>query len=727
MWGSLTRAERRVKEAIAAGSVADLSDLNDKAIRADILLKFCCESTARWRVAPEGVRVQNGKIIGQLRFSNRKLSCPLWIRDSDVADGIDLTNSQTKTIDLSRSRLGEIMANQLRLDGDMICEDAQIRGCFHLSNAVIEGQFLANRATFDNSASDAIEAQGSVSAGFFLDSARLEGTCNINGATIKGPFSAVSATFRRVDGTAINAQSLRCAGFHAETAEIYGTCDISGANVEGQFFANNARFEHPTGDAINAQECEMQGFFVNGSTVVGVCDINNSTIDGHFEANGANFSNPTGNAIRADAARIGSLFMRSDDGEATQVSGTIDLIRAHIKHDLHLRGISISGAQYVAIAARGLLVEGSAHIDEGSRVDGAIHFGGADIRGRLKLTGSKITSAMLARRRPDQPMPAVSDQARNDRSASWDAYAIDLSEAKVGHLLLPDTAETRPRGIIELSRARVGTFTDFKAAWPPQLNRWNRHYLKRPCDDAGRDADHLCLDGFEYEHLDNPDGLPIGDIGPVAKARIDWLHGQSRDDLFERLRPQPWRQLGKVLAQQGYEDDARSLSIERRVAQRYAKGMPAAARTLSWMLHQLADYGFNPWKTVGWSALLVLLFALVYFGAAYDAGSPDDPLAFNQKVFVQTLAADFTPGAQSMKEAQERLRELYPRFDPLMYSLDVFLPFVDLGIEKYWRVNTITQFGKLLYYLSVLEGIVGAVLVSLTVTGFTGLLTRDER
>jgi hypothetical protein len=286
--------------------------------------------------------------------------------------------------------------------------------------------------------------------------------------------------------------------------------------------------------------------------------------------------------------------------------------------------------------------------------------------------------------------------------------------------------EERPRGVVDLSRARIGTFTDFKAAWPPKVDRTSRACIDRPCGGDGRDADHLILDGFEYEHLDNPDGLPFGETGPVAKARIDWLHGQSREDIFDRLKPQPWRQLGKVLAAQGYEDDARTIAIERRVAQRYAKGMPRAPRLLSRLLHLLADYGFNPWKSVGWSAVVVSIFALLYFVPTWWCGEAGQPLGANQRVFVRTLPADFVPAIASVPEAEKQLLLVYPAFDPLIYSLDVFLPLVDLGTERFWRANTTNGLGMVLYYLSILEGIAGAVLLSLIVTGFTGLLTRDQ-
>jgi hypothetical protein len=405
----------------------------------------------------------------------------------------------------------------------------------------------------------------------------------------------------------------------------------------------------------------------------------------------------------------------------------INLTHAHIARDLDLKGAQIRAGYHLAIAARGLVVKGSVYIEHGTCVDGGIRFGGAEIKGQLRLTKSKITSARLARTRSQDPLPPAPAAAESPDSSEWTCCALDLSEAKIGHLVMPGTAETRARGIVDLSRARVGTFTDFKAAWPPKMDRVSRSCTGRPSDDDGRDADHLVLDGFEYEHLDNPDGLPAGETGPVAEARYDWLHGQSRDDIFERLRPQPWRHLGKILSQQGYEDDARSIAIERRVAQRYAKGMPRAAKVLSWTLHKLADYGFNPWKTMRWSAIVVGGFALVYLFPALDCDSQTHLLAADQTVFVRTVPADFVPGASSYEQSKQLAAGVYPSFDPLMYSLDVFLPFVDLGMEKYWRANSTTWPGVLLYYLSVLEGIIGAVLISLVVTGFTGLLTRDER
>ena len=634
----LSEAEERLKGAAAAGNIANLEG---KSIRSVFIELLCCGGRPDWPVAPAGVRLSGGRIVGRIELGNRVLQQPLWLHDADIPAGLNFSNSHTKTIDLSESRIAgsqaAFEANKMHVDGDLV-------------------------------------------------------------------FTA---------------------------AKLVGSCEIGEASISGRFIASGATFENPGGDAIQARGYASSDFIIDDATVNGACDLTGAKITGQLSANGATLNNLQGEAITASVSNIGSWFMRSGDveqgGKIMLVRGMINLTRAHIVHDLDFKGASLTGGHYMAIAARGLVVGGSVYFEDQTKIDGCVYFGAADIKGGLRLTGSVITSALLARTRDTDPLPPVLAGGEEHETFRWNRYAVDLSEAKVALLFMPETQEARPRGIVDLSRGRIGTFTDFKAAWPPKIDRTTRICEQRPCDQDGRDADHLVLDGFEYEHLDNPDGLPIGQTGPVAQARLDWLHGQSRDDIFERLRPQPWRQLGKVLADQGYEDDARIIAIERRVAQRYAKGMRITARVLSWLLHHVADYGFNPWKTIGWSAGVVLVFSLVYYGVAARHGIKGKPLAADQLVFVRTLPADFVPAVADPKQAEEQLLRVYPQFDPFMYSLDVFLPLVDLGTEKYWRANTTTGVGTVVYYLSIFEAFIGAVMLLLIVTGFTGLLTRDER
>ena len=151
----------------------------------------------------------------------------------------------------------------------------------------------------------------------------------------------------------------------------------------------------------------------------------------------------------------------------------------------------------------------------------------------------------------------------------------------------------------------------------------------------------------------------------------------------------------------------------------------------------LALYGFNPWRTVVWMMLFVGLFAGIWAWAATGCGRAD---CKDEQVFVMALKGNFS-------QDDAKAAAAYPDFNPLAYSLDVFVPFVDFGFETHWRPNIgygplgetlppdalaprqagpVLTFGAVLYGLYVLEMVIGLVLTSLAVTGFTGLLRGDE-
>ncbi len=100
---------------------------------------------------------------------------------------------------------------------------------------------------------------------------------------------------------------------------------------------------------------------------------------------------------------------------------------------------------------------------------------------------------------------------------------------------------------------------------------------------------------------------------------------------------------------------------------------------------------------------------------------------------------------------EEKFEQRYPGFHSLAYSFDVFVPFVSFGYEDHWRPNLdfgpiaelplpffqdgpmaggkqpkpatlAITIGGILYVLGVIESILGLVLTSLMVTGFTGML-----
>jgi len=229
----------------------------------------------------------------------------------------------------------------------------------------------------------------------------------------------------------------------------------------------------------------------------------------------------------------------------------------------------------------------------------------------------------------------------------------------------------------------------------------------------------------------------------IALARARWLNGQPEGDLVSHFNPQPWRQAALVLREMGYDDAARSIAIQRRARERLADDIPRFHAWVSWILHKTADYGFNPWKTVYYLALLSLLCSVIFWWGLASCGGWNGLTNSDCRggpAYTQVLYGEL--------EGANRETAAYPTFNPLIYSVDRVLPIPDLGMERFWRPNTdawlklrnpmlkvsnqelignMLPIGRILYAFSALGAFLGTILVAIAVTGFTGILTRDER
>ena len=133
----------------------------------------------------------------------------------------------------------------------------------------------------------------------------------------------------------------------------------------------------------------------------------------------------------------------------------------------------------------------------------------------------------------------------------------------------------------------------------------------------------------------------------------------------------------------------------------------------------------------------VTLFAGIWWWASLGCARAD---CKDEEVYVMALKGNY--GQDDTKSEQK-----YPGFVPFAYSLDVFLPFVNLGYKEHWRPRTDYQpiaviplpaaswhgrqtlqitLGGMLYAAYVLEMLLGLVLASLAVTGFAGMLKGDD-
>ena len=196
--------------------------------------------------------------------------------------------------------------------------------------------------------------------------------------------------------------------------------------------------------------------------------------------------------------------------------------------------------------------------------------------------------------------------------------------------------------------------------------------------------------GFKFQRADH------ASVDTLAE-RLKWL--RSSDD--GTYHPQPYEQWIRFFKQEGFEEGAREVAIQKlRCRRRHA---PFVRRCAEWMfLDLLVGYGYKPWKAL-FAAALIVAIGSVYF-----------QVAFNNSW---------------LGRAKEQVRvgatqESYPRFYSVAYTLDLFLPLVDLRQADYWIPSHSRQETPL-WIATWAEVGFGWVLSTLFLSAVTGVVRRE--
>ena len=456
------------------------------------------------------------------------------------------------------------------------------------------------------SAEDAFNARGAeVGSDLIINGAVITGGVHLSRAHIAGELSARGAQIvgLRQDWAIAAPGLIVDQGVALSGAKLAGGMSFAGARIGQNLNASTIEIDG-SGRAVEADVMHLAGnWIMRGSKIKGSVRFAGAQINGQVAFTESRIEGSGDLAIRADGASIrGGWFM----GRA-HIKGLVRLPAAHLGNEMRLRATTIEVATGPALFANGVRIARELVLDGGFATKGGVALDHAEIEGQIDLTGSRIVSAALGR--GGTPFKSNYDPLLEAR---YDDSALSLVDTRLDRLIMPQTAADRPRGIVDLSRAHVGSYEDTAAAWHPPLRGRKKGERGRSAD--GRDIDHMVLDGFVYDHLEHPTGTPAEDGAPsdggrAARVRRQWLEGQSDHDLDTHFKPQAWMQLASRLAAQGYHDDAREIAIARRRRQRKGRSAGRSARLQGWLLDVFALYGFNPWRTVMWMAFFILMFA----------------------------------------------------------------------------------------------------------------------
>ncbi|MCB1520179.1 MAG: hypothetical protein KDJ37_06340 [Hyphomicrobiaceae bacterium] len=784
----MSDAERRLVAAAARGEIADLGG---REIRGAVLRDLLAEARSGWTLPASGLVVARAVIIGGLDLEGAVVTRPVTLTECKLepagagSAALNIRDARLPRLSLNTCIVsGDILADRAVMAGGLSIGGGAVDGVFHARAAIIEGTLALEGARIGNGAASLYAAgiriagplvlrqseffgaaglQRAVLGGVLhgerlrvvaesgaaldLESARAEGDILLEGAQISGGLAMRHA---EVAGR-VAADGLICApgGIDAAGAGITYGLALDGARLEGALKIEGARIGrglsacrieiHGGETAIGADVVVVAGNVdLKGAKLVGQISCPGAEISGQFRLTGARLFGAA-TALRADGAVIrGGCFM-----SRTVVVGIVRFPAAEIGNQLRLSGASLKVDRGAALLAAGVRVGRDVELDQGFKSVGGIVLDQARISGTMTLADSHVISVALSQH-GHRATKLESEAQTGERRL--DAIAISLVDATIDRLKMPERAGERPRGIVDLSRAHVGAYEDYADAWPPPS-------AARAEADIASDIDHLVLDCFRYDHLANPSGRAALAVSggedaadeageQVGERRIAWLEGQPIRDIDERLNPQAWVYLARRLREQGFNADARVVTIAQRRHERRSPGAALSERWHGRLLDALALYGYNPWRTVAWMATTVAMFALLH---GWAAGHCARTGCFDETVFAVT-----NRDAYSAASFESR----YPPFNALAYSLDVFAPFVSFGYEDHWRPNLsfghIASFGRpeadnaepdrggpaafrpaltwgvILYIATIIEAILGLVLTSLAVTGFTGLLRRDD-
>lgn len=444
-----------------------------------------------------------------------------------------------------------------------------------------------------------------------------------------------------------------------------GEVRLLDAQIGGNLDCDTGLFDGKEDDALSADRVVINGsmFLRDGFQARGKVRLLSAQIGGSLECSKGQFDGKEGHALNADRSVIkGSVFLR----DGFQAIGTVRLLGAQIGGILECSKGQFDGKGGHAFSADRAVIKGSVFLRGGFQAKGNVRLLNAQIGGDLNCSKGQFDGK------------------------GGDALCADGMRV-TGRFLFRNLAS--PVNRVSLASASVGVLVDDADAW-------------------GGD---LVLDGFTY-------GSVGGGAPTTATARLAWLDKQEaamsgQSGAGADFRPQPWKQLQKVLREMGHAEDARQVAValEDRLRhadliglspQHWSRGRKwlyrASARGFHLGFRILTGYGYRPIRLLGWFTAIWLACAAFYWFTALpprNVFAPSDPLVFQNEDYAACVPGSSAAMAEQAKPADarpspvkgagnwylcEQLRAEYTGFSPLAYSLDVILPLVDLQQQNDW-------------------------------------------
>lgn len=666
----LTEPEQALWQAFPRGAWVDLRDSDrDRAIRAEVISALLLGAADREPGYTPGVRIRGARVTGRLDLMGATVTWPLVCEYCYFEEELRFVESVTRTVRIVQSRLPAFNGTRMRLDGILNLWACEITGVLRLDQAKVTGQVTLRDAIIGAATGP---RDGEAVAAFGLT---VDGGVECTALTTHGSFGMQVATITA--GLDLRDARISCPGQRAllvDRAVIGGRLDCHRLRVDGETRMHNthvgaslvlaaASLAHQGGVVLNAGGLTVAGgvFLTEGFSAVGEIRLVGAQLSANLSLPGAVLSNPDGTALDLARARVGVCH-----APGLRCTGQVILTGVRIASDLELTDAQLTGnAADPALLAEQATIDGDL-ILSGLRAQGEVRVRTARVGQRILLIGAQLAN-------PGGIALQLS-RAQVGADVSCDELTADggiwVTGATVGGKLAFPRARVRHPGGTALDAFGLhAAELSMHTAEPMEgLVVLNHAEIGMVWDHPSCWPDQLSLDGLTYQGLDPR--LP-------ARQRLDWLNRDPRGH-----QTQPYEQLAAHYTAIGQPGQARDVMYARERVQRQA--MPPLARAWSLLQDVTVGYGYQPRRAVAW---LVLLLAV---GSITFALAPPPVLV---------------PGQA-------------PHFNPVVYTLDLLLPVVDLGQKHAFNPAGAEQ------WLSYLLVAAGWVLVSTVAAGAARVLTR---
>jgi len=703
-FGTLTKSEMILFSIVAmsnpvdfsAGSVSERNVAEsskwgeDRVIKASRIAWLCRNSEAASLVGQQGIAIIGARIEEMIDLSNLRVTFPIILDHCSIPEGIYLRHAEMQDILITHSHTGSIGAGAVKMTGSLILRKCMIPGNIDLINAAIEGNLDLNGSHLINKNKQTITADHLTVGGsiFFNDGFKSEGTIELKGAHVGQDLQCVNSHLLNAESTAVlMAQSIKINGniLMNKNFDAEEMVDFRGAIVNGRIECIGAHFKKSKAKfAFCAETAKIGGgIILDEAIIVGGVSLAGAKIGVMLQCEGARLINEKAQSLFLQGAEIGGNLSLSK----MESIGEVNLTMAKVDGNLECDQSRFINQEARTISAEGIRVNGNIYLRNDFQSSGEISLMNSFIGQDLVCSKGHFFNNAADK------YALLIEQSEIKGKASFRSAeirgSVGFTRAKISNHLIWIGLVSPELTTLDLRYAKIGAIWDEERSWPSKNNLW--------------------LKGLVFDEFDS---RSLKDIG--IKARIKWIRLQPSD----RFYSQPYEQLALVYMKEGREEDAKQVLIEKNKDASFTSQMSFFGKQWYRFLDLTIGYGYRPFRAL-WCMFAIIALGWICFG-----------LGNYHELMTPSKIETYIPPS-TIKE-EKIFSPNYPKFSFVIYSIDAFIPVIDLNMKNHWLPNAnkggkwfrYFTSGELLRIYLILHTFAGWILTTIFLIGLTGLIKK---